>query len=235
MAKGRQALPVIIQRLHQTYPDARYELNWNTPEQLLVGTILAAQSTDETVNQVTARLFRKYPSVAALADADLDELAEDVKQTGYYRKKADTVKQACQALIDNFGGQVPRDMDDMLTLPGVARKTANVVLTNAYKIPSGIVVDTHVARVSGRLGLTEEEKPEKIEADLMDQVPKSEWVFFGSAMVLHGRYTCTAANPQCSRCVLEDVCEKNGVDDTDTEVPQGEPAVAKKADSRRKP
>ena len=135
-------------------------------------------------------------------------MAEDVRPTGFFNQKAKTVKAACQTLVDNFGGDVPRDMDDMLTIPGVARKTANVVLTNAYKIASGVIVDTHVARVAQRLGLAEESKPEKIEYELMDEVPEKEWIFFGPAVVLHGRYTCTSSNPKCPSCVLEDVCEK---------------------------
>jgi uracil-DNA glycosylase len=210
-SKGRQALPIILERLHNTYPNARYELNWEDPVQLLVATILAAQCTDERVNQVTATLFKKYPDAHAYAGADLEELSEDVRPTGFFREKAKAIQATCEALVQRFGGLVPRDMDDMLTLPRVARKTANVVLTNAYDIPSGVVVDTHVARVAQRLGLAEESKPEKIEDELMDLVPKDEWIFFGPAVILHGRYTCTASAPKCSSCVLEDVCEKRGV------------------------
>ncbi len=209
--KGRQALPIILERLHNTYPNATYELNWDDPVQLLVATILAAQCTDERVNQVTATLFKKYPDAQGYANADLDELSEDVRPTGYFREKAKAIQAACEALVQHFGGQVPRDMDDMLTLPRVARKTANVVLTNAYNIPSGVVVDTHVARVARRLGLADEDKPEKIEDELMDLVPKDEWIFFGPAVILHGRYTCTASDPKCPSCVLEDVCEKRGL------------------------
>ncbi len=211
-SKGRTALPVIIQRLHKKYPDARYELLWDTPLELLVATILAAQCTDERVNQVTRTLFKKYPDAAAYADAPQAQLAKDVRQTGFFNEKAKAIKAACRAIVDDFGGQVPQTMEEMLTLPRVARKTANVVLTQAYKVPSGIIVDTHVARVSQRLGLSEEKKPEKIEEDLMEQVPQAEWIHFGPALVLHGRYTCTASNPNCPGCVLEDVCEKNGVD-----------------------
>jgi uracil-DNA glycosylase len=160
---------------------------------------------------VTASLFKKYPNARAYADADLEELSEDVRPTGFFREKAKAIQATCEALVQQFGGQVPRDMEDMLTLPRVARKTANVVLTNAYNIPSGVVVDTHVARVAQRLGLADEEKPEKIEHELMDIVPKEEWIFFGPAVILHGRYTCTSSDPKCSSCVLEDVCEKRGV------------------------
>jgi uracil-DNA glycosylase len=236
-AKGRKALPVILQRLHAAYPNARYELNWDTPVQLLVATILAAQCTDERVNEVTRTLFKKYPDARAFADADEDELAEDVRPTGFFNQKARTVKAACQALVQRFGDDVPRDMDDMLTLPGVARKTANVVLTNAYKIPSGIIVDTHVARVAQRLGLADESKPEKIEYELMEEVPEKEWIFFGPAVVLHGRYTCTSSNPKCPSCVLESVCEKRGVNgaasSAEDEDEEEAPVPAKKSAARK--
>src|SRR4051812_32997690 len=190
-ARGLQALATILRRLKEEYPDARYELEWETPLQLLVATILAAQCTDERVNSVTKGLFPKYPDARSYAEADTAELEEDVRPTGFYRNKAKAIQGACRVLVDRFGGQVPRRMEDMLTLPGVARKTANVVLTNAFGLPSGIIVDTHVARVSRRLGLTDEEDPDRIEADLMRLLPQDEWVAFGPAMVLHGRYTCT--------------------------------------------
>lgn len=210
-AKGSAAIHTIIKHLRSEYPAATYELNWETAEELLVATILAAQCPDTRVNQVTASLFRKYPHPAAFAKADLAELEEDIKPTGFYKNKAKSIQGACKALVERFGGKVPRAMDDMLTLPGVARKTANVVLNIAYGLPSGIIVDTHVARVSRRLGLTTEEKPERIEKDLMALVPEKEWTHFGPALVLHGRYTCIASKPKCGECVLEKVCEKNGV------------------------
>jgi uracil-DNA glycosylase len=225
-----QALPTIIQRLQEKYPDARYELNWETPLQLLVATILAAQSTDERINQVTPGLFAKYPDARAFAEAPLAELEEDLKPTGFYRNKARAVQNACKALVENFGGEVPRTMEELTTLPGVARKTANVVLNNAFRIPSGVIVDTHVARVSQRLGLSEQKRPEKIEQDLMRAVPQDEWVHFGPALVLHGRYTCTSHNPRCAECLLSDLCPKRGVE---TEGPAEEPAPEKKA--RRAP
>jgi uracil-DNA glycosylase len=210
-SKELVVLPVVLDRLHATYPNARYELDWKNPLQLLVATILAAQCTDERVNAVTCDLFRKYPDAGAYARADPEVLGEDIRPTGYFREKARAIKDACQVLVDSYGGQVPRDMDDMLILPRVARKTANVVLTQAYGIPSGVVVDTHVARVAQRLGIVEEEKPEKIEDELMGLLPQSEWVFFGPAVILHGRYTCTAADPKCPACVFEDVCQKRGL------------------------
>jgi endonuclease-3 len=212
LARPRQPLPTIIQRLHQAYPDARYELHWENPLQLLVATILAAQCTDERVNRVTPALFARYPDARAFADADLAELEEMVRPTGFYRNKARAIQNACRVLVERFGGRVPPRMEDMLTLPGVARKTANVVLTNAFALASGVVVDTHVARVCRRLSLTEKEDPEDIEQDLMTAVPPGEWIHFGGALVLHGRYTCTAKAPRCSECVLDDLCPKIGLD-----------------------
>jgi endonuclease-3 len=205
------AVPTILSRLHEKYPDATYALNWGTPLDLLVATILAAQCTDERVNAVTATLFAKYPDAAAYAGAPTAELEEDVKPTGFYRNKAKMIQGACQALVDHFGGEVPRTMAEMLTLPGVARKTANVVLNCAHGIPSGIIVDSHVERVALRLGLTKQTNPEKIEQDLAEVVPEHEWTFFGPAVILHGRYTCLSRNPKCAECVLNDTCEKNGV------------------------
>src|SRR5262249_21074773 len=163
------------------------------------------------VNRVTETLFKKYPNARAFAHADLAELEQDVKPTGFYRNKAKAVQGACRALVERFDGEGPPTMDEWLTLPGVARKTANVVLNIAFNIPSGIMVDTHVQRVSQRIGLTQEAKPEKIEQDLMKLVPEKRWTWVGPALVLHGRYTCTARNPKCPDCVLNEVCEKNGV------------------------
>src|SRR5262249_36169067 len=189
MARSRsiEALPTILQRLKAEHPHARYELDWETPLQLLVATILAAQCTDERVNKVTKMLFKKYPDAQSYANADISVLEEDLKPTGFYREKAKKVQNACKDLVERFGGEVPRTMDEMLTLYGVARKTANVVLNNAFNLPTGVIVDTHVQRVSQRMGLREFTNPEKIETDLMKLVPKEEWVFFGPAMVLHGR------------------------------------------------
>jgi endonuclease-3 len=208
---NKPALPAILKRLRAEYPDPRYELNWENPLQLLVATILAAQCTDERVNQVTPALFAKYPDAKAYADADPAELEQDVRPTGFYRNKAKAIRSACRALVDHFGGEMPSTMEEMLTLPGVARKTANVVLTNAFREPSGIVVDSHAARVSQRLGLTVQEKPERIEEDLLAAVPKEDWIFFGNALVLHGRYVCTNRAPKCAECVLQVLCPKVGV------------------------
>jgi endonuclease III len=211
---GRKALPLILEHLHERYPNARYELEWKTPLELLVATILASQCTDERVNKVTRSLFKKYPDAHAYAEVTQEEMAEDVRPTGFFNEKAKAIRGTCQALVDRFGGQVPRTMEEMLALPRVARKTANVVLTNAYGVASGIVVDTHVARTAFRLGLTELTKAEKIEEELMQIVPREEWIHFGSAMVLHGRYTCKNKKPLCEECGLAEVCEKNGVENT---------------------
>jgi uracil-DNA glycosylase/endonuclease III len=215
------AVPEILRRLHAAHPDARYELNWDTPLQLLVATILAAQCTDERVNEVTPTLFAKYPDAKSYADADMAELEEDLRPTGFYRQKASTVQQVCRKLVEDFEGEVPDSMEEMVTLPGVARKTANVVLNSAFRKPTGVIVDTHVQRVSQRLGLTTQRRPEKIELDLMQLVPQDEWIFFGPATVLHGRYTCTHHAPHCPECILNDQCPKVGVE-TDAESPVSE-------------
>jgi endonuclease III len=208
---ARDRVPLLLDHLREAYPAARYELNWETPLDLLVATILAAQCTDERVNRVTAALFTKYTTAQAYADAPTEVLEEELKPTGFYRQKTKTVKAACQALVARFGGEVPGTMAELTSLPGVARKTANVVLNTAFNLPSGIIVDTHVARLSGRIGLSKREKPEQIEEDLMRIVPKDQWTFFGPAMVLHGRYTCVARKPRCAECRMSDLCPKEGV------------------------
>jgi endonuclease-3 len=201
----------LIGRLRQIYPEARYELNWSTPTQMLVATILAAQCTDERVNAVTATLFVDYPDAAAFAAADRATLEEALRPTGFYKQKAKSVQETCQALLDRFGGEVPQTVAELVTLPGVARKTANVVLNTCFGIPSGIIVDTHVARVSQRMGLSGQRDPDRIEQDLMDRVPEDEWTYFGPAMVLFGRYTCTAKKPACGACPMRDLCPRIGV------------------------
>lgn len=196
----------LLAELHRLYPDAKYELAWETPFQLLIATILAAQCTDERVNRVTATLFQKYPDPAAFVAADPEELEAALQPTGFFRQKAKTVKAVCQALLSRFDGEVPARMEDLLTLPGVARKTANVVLTTAFQIPAGVIVDTHVRRVTQRMGLCTSDDPEEIEQELMELVPRAEWCFLGPALVLHGRYTCTARKPDCAGCALRDGC-----------------------------
>src|SRR5262245_3191074 len=235
-----RSLPVILERLHEKYPGARYELDWETPLQLLVATILAAQCTDERVNRVTRTLFPKYPDARAYAEADVSVLEEDLKPTGFYREKAKKVQGACKDLVANFGGEVPKTMEEMLTLFGVARKTANVVLNNAFQLPTGVIVDTHVQRASRRMGLAVQKNPEKIENDLMKLVQKEEWVFFGPAMVLHGRYTCTFHNPACTECMMADLCPRVGVGeegDSDEEAPESQedsPTMATKKTATKK-
>jgi endonuclease III len=204
-------IDVLLERLRQAHPDARYELNWSTPTQMLVATILAAQCTDERVNAVTATLFVDYPDAAAFAAADRATLEEALKPTGFYKQKTKTVQECGQALLTRFGGEVPQTMAELVTLPGIGRKTANVILNTCWDIPSGIIIDTHVQRIAPRMGLSRHSKPEDIEQDLMRIVPEDQWTFFGPAMVLFGRYTCTAKKPACPTCPLRDVCPRIGV------------------------
>ncbi|MFZ5439926.1 MAG: endonuclease III [Myxococcota bacterium] len=201
----------VLTRLAQRYAGAKYELNWENPWQLLLATILAAQATDERVNQVTPELFAKWPTPQAMVDADQAELERVLTPTGFFRRKAKAVKEASKGLLDLFGGEVPKTVDELVQLRGVARKTANVVLNTAFDIPSGIIVDTHVARVSKRLGLTELDDPDAIEEALMRLVPQDRWTFFGPAMVLLGRYTCTSREVKCGECVMNDVCLKRAL------------------------
>ncbi|MBK7513851.1 MAG: endonuclease III [Chloracidobacterium sp.] len=196
----------IIKRLKKQYPDAHCALNHTSPFELLIATILSAQCTDERVNIVTANLFRKYRGPLDLINVRQEELEKDIHSTGFFRNKAKNIQAACQRIIDEFGGEIPQTMDELLTLGGVARKTANVVLGNAFGIASGVVVDTHVGRLSQRLGLTDEKAPEKIEKDLSDVVPKKYWVMFPHWMIFHGRQICKARKPDCGNCVLADIC-----------------------------
>jgi len=193
-------------RLARALPDPRCELEFADPWQLLIATILSAQSTDARVNQVTPALFRRFPTPAALAAASQEEVEALVKSTGFFRNKARAIREASQGIVERFGGQVPRSLEELTTLRGVARKTANLVLGAALGIPSGIVVDTHVARVAGRLGLTRATDPEEIERDLVALFPPEEWIATGLRLVLHGRYTCLARKPLCAGCALKEVC-----------------------------
>ncbi len=206
----------ILRRLKKAYPNATTELKWSNALELLVATILSAQCTDERVNKVTAELFKKYRTAEDYANADLETLQEEIRPTGFYRNKAKTLIAVGKTLVEKYGGKVPETMEEMLTLPGVQRKTANVVLSHAIRPddPQGIVVDRHVARVVHRLGLVPEDlkKPDQIEEFLMKLFSKRNWVFIGDALVLHGRYVCTARKPRCDDCILEDVCEKRGVE-----------------------
>jgi endonuclease-3 len=196
----------IIKRLKKAYPDAHCALDHTTPFELLIATILSAQCTDERVNIVTADLFRKYRGPADFLKIPQEELEKDIHSTGFFRNKAKNIQAACKRLIEEFGGEIPQTMAEMLTLGGVARKTANVVLGNAFGIASGVVVDTHVSRLSQRLGLTTNETAEKIESDLADLVPKRQWVMFPHWLITHGRQVCNARKPKCAECVLGDIC-----------------------------
>ena len=195
-----------IARLKSAYPDARTALDWSNPLELLVATILSAQTTDVRVNAVTPNLFSKYPDAADYAGADPAELEEDIRPTGFFRNKAKSLQGMARALVEDHGGEVPRTMEELVALPGVGRKTANVVLGNAYAIDEGIVVDTHVRRLSNRLGFTAQNDPEKIERDLMQTVPKTNWTVFSHLLILHGRSVCKARKPACGDCVVNDLC-----------------------------
>jgi endonuclease-3 len=196
----------VITRLKKEYPDARTELNWENPLELLVATMLSAQTTDVRVNMVTETLFESYRTAADYAGADPAQLEEDIRPTGFYRNKARSLQGMARALLERHGGEVPRTMAGLVALPGVGRKTANVVLGNAFGVDEGVVVDTHVRRVSGRLGLTEERDPEKIERDLLRVVPEGERTLFSHLLIFHGRRVCKARKPDCPGCVLNDVC-----------------------------
>lgn len=196
----------IIRRLRKAYPDAHCALNHTTPFELLIATILSAQCTDARVNIVTADLFRKYRGPADYLRVTQRELEKDIHSTGFFRNKAKNIQAACKRIIEEYGGEVPQTMDDLLTLGGVARKTANVVLGNAFGIASGVVVDTHVSRISQLLGLTKNKTPEKIERDLQELIPKKDWVMFPHWMIHHGRAICVARRPKCGECVLSEFC-----------------------------
>ena len=196
----------IVAMLHQMYPKAGCTLDYSNPFELLIATMLSAQSTDARVNIVTKSLFRAYPDPAAFAAASQVDMERAVKQTGFFRNKAKAVIAVSKALLERHGGVVPETMDELVALPGVGRKTANVVLSNAYKKAAGIVVDTHVARVSQRLGLTTNTNAEKIEADLMELIPQREWIRFGHRTIIHGRTICIARAPKCGECRLNELC-----------------------------
>ena len=203
--KARRAEEV-LSLLKQMYPKAKCSLDFTNAFELLIATMLSAQSTDARVNIVTKSLFRKYPDPAAFARAGQVEMEKDVRQTGFFRNKAKAVIAASRAIVEKYAGQVPKTMDDLTALPGVGRKTANVVLSNAFKTPVGVVVDTHVARVSGRLGFTAQADPVKIEEDLMKLIPKKEWTSYSHRVIEHGRSICVARKPKCAECRLNELC-----------------------------
>lgn len=196
----------IIALLETEFSDAKIALSYSSPLELLVATILSAQTTDERVNIVTKSLFKKYRTAEEFADSNLTELEQDIRSTGFYRNKAKNIKKAGQMLVQKFDSKVPRTMEEILELPGVARKTANIVLQNAYGVVEGIAVDTHVRRVSARLGLTANKNPEKIEQDLMRIIPKEKWMRITDLLIFLGRRVCTARKPKCEICVLNKIC-----------------------------
>lgn len=196
----------ILKKLQEAYPEAVCELKHQNAFQLLISTILSAQCTDVRVNQVTQTLYLKYPSAIAFAYANPSELEQDIRPTGFFRNKTKSIMGASRKIVEEFGDAVPRTMEEILTLPGVARKTANVVLGSAFGISSGVVVDTHVQRISGRLDLTKNEDPKKIEQDLMKIIPQDAWIRFSHQIIWHGRRVCTARKPRCIDCNLERVC-----------------------------
>jgi endonuclease-3 len=210
----------VNKRLKKSLPDAKIELDFNNAFELLIATILAAQSTDARVNIVTKSLFRRYPDAHAFAVADQVEMETAVKQTGFFRNKAKAVINCSKALVERHGGEVPRTMEELVELPGVGRKTANVILGNAFNINTGVIVDTHVTRLSGRLGFTRHADPVDIEQDLMKIVPRTEWTAFANRLILHGRRVCIARKPDCPNCVLNDICPSAQVVDVTKDGPQ---------------
>ena len=202
----KQRTHSILVRLKRLYPDATCSLTYSTPVQLLVATILSAQCTDERVNKVTPELFRQFPDAESLGNAPIEELENLVRSTGFYRNKAKNIKAACQMIVKDFGGKVPRTMEELLLLRGVARKTANVVMAHAFGINAGVTVDTHVSRLSQRLGLTKHEDAVRIERDLMKLLPQADWENWSIRIIYHGRAVCKARNPACEECELADLC-----------------------------
>jgi endonuclease-3 len=196
----------ILKRLDEAYPNAVCALDHKTPWELLVATILSAQCTDVRVNMVTPELFRRFPTPAAMAQADISELIELIRTTGFFNNKAKSIKGAAQAIVDRFGGEVPQTLAELITVPGAARKTANVVLGVSFRIAEGVVVDTHVFRIAHRLSLTNGDTPEKVEQDLMRILPREKWIDFSHQIIHHGRQVCIARNPKCSVCNLEQIC-----------------------------
>ena len=206
MSDDKKRAAKIVSLLKKSYPDVRCSLNHASPLELLVATILSAQCTDERVNVVTADLFRKYRRAEDYTKVSQEELEQDIRSTGFFRNKAKAIQGACRMLVEKYNGRVPETMEELLELPGVARKTANVVLGNAYGLASGVVVDTHVSRLSQRLGLSTEEHPEKIERDLCALIPRKQWIDFSHLLIAHGRAVCKARAPLCAECFLVELC-----------------------------
>lgn len=205
-AERKERIREILRRLDVLYPEVTCALHHRSPWELLVATILSAQCTDKRVNEVTPGLFKKYPAVRDFAAANQAELALDIRSTGFFNNKSKSLIGAAKRILAGFGGNVPRTMEELLTVPGAARKTSNVVLGTAYGIPSGVVVDTHVQRIARRLDLTKNTEPGKIEQDLMKVIPQERWILFSHQIIHHGRSLCVARNPKCSQCLLESIC-----------------------------
>ena len=203
----KEKVKEIIKRLKKEYPSAKIALNFNTPLDLLVATILSAQCTDERVNKLTEKLFQKYKTARDYANAEISKFEQEIKSTGFYKNKARNIISTCKIIASQYRGKVPDNMEELLKLPGVARKTANIVLANAYDVIVGIPVDTHVRRLSQRLGLTKNDDPNKIEQELLQIVPKKEWKKFPYLLIDHGRAVCNAKKPLCQKCVLQDLCD----------------------------
>ena len=207
----KQTTKKVVARLKADYPDAKCALKHRSAFQLLIATILSAQCTDERVNLVTKDLFRTYPKPADFAAAPLSDIEEAVRSTGFYRNKAKNIKACCEGLLEHHGGKIPKDLDALVELAGVGRKTANVVLGTAYGIPTGVVVDTHVGRISRRLGLTKQKDAVKVELDLMELLPQQEWIDYSHRMIHHGRQVCAARKPLCEECSMKKFCPQIGV------------------------
>jgi len=211
-AEAKKHAAEVVRLLRREYPDAKCALNFTTPLELLVATVLSAQCTDVRVNIVTKDLFRKYRSAADYARAAIAELEKDIQSTGFFRAKAKSIQNCCRLLAEQYDGQVPQRIEQLVELPGIGRKTANVILGTAFGIASGVVVDTHVTRLSNRLGLSRHKDAVKIEKDLMELLPSKEWVMFSHRMIHHGRQICVARKPKCEVCTLNEVCPKIGVE-----------------------
>jgi endonuclease-3 len=203
--------PEVVRRLSKAYPDAKVALRFSTPLECLVATILSAQCTDEKVNEVTASLFRKYRSAEDYLRVPEDELKADIRPTGFFNQKAASIRGACQRIVEVYDGRVPDTMEDLVTLRGVARKTANIVLGNSYGVVEGIAVDTHVKRLANRVGFSTQKDPDKIEQDLMRLIPKERWFGFTYVLIDHGRAVCVAKKPRCEDCVVSDLCPSSSV------------------------
>jgi len=211
ISKKKQTALEVLDRLKKLYPNATCSLNYETPIQLLVATILSAQCTDERVNLVTPELFRQFPDAPAMGSASIEELESLVRSTGFYHNKAKNIRGACEKIVKEFDGVVPQTMAELVTLPGVARKTANVVLAHAYGINAGVTVDTHVKRLSGRLGLTKHTEPVAIEQDLIKLIPQPDWENWSIRLIYHGRAVCQARKPNCASCGLADMCPSSNI------------------------